>query len=125
MRKRILFEFGTIDIYSEYIVAVMNEGITVKPEYNNELISIAEQYFPDQYFGYITYRKYSYSVDPQIYTETSKIENLAAFAVVADNIDALKNIDVEKIFLKKPMNAFYSLDAAKSWITERIQEKNS
>ena len=125
MRKRILFEFGTIDIYSEYIVAIMNEGITVKPEYNDELISTAEKYFAGRYFGYITYRKYSYSVDPQIYTETSKIENLAAFAVVADNIDALKNIDVEKIFLKKPMQAFHSLDAAKSWITERIQEKNS
>jgi len=122
MRKRLQYEFGTVDIFDTYLLAVMKEGVTVKPEYNNELITISETYFPNQPFGYITYRKNSYAVNPQIYAETSKIKNLAAFAIVTDSEITIKNVALEKTFLKKPMEAFRSLDAAKIWVTERIQE---
>lgn len=65
----------------------MNEGITVIPEYNDILISLANTYFPQRDFVYITHRKNSYSVDPTIYIETSKISNLRAFVVIAQQFE--------------------------------------
>ncbi len=120
--KTLNFEFGEIRVFKNFVVVVMKEGITVKPEYNDDLINISENYFRDRPFGYITYRKNSYSVDPMIYLRTSKIENLIAFAVVSD--DGLKetNLEVEKRFLTKPFEHFNNLDAAKDWVNNMIDD---
>lgn len=125
MRKRLEYEFGTVDVYGKYVLVVMKEGITVKPEYNDDLIAVAETYFPDQIFGYITYRKNSYAVNPQVYVETSKIDNLAAFAIVVTSEETPQPIEVERRFLKKPMQIFNSLNVAKDWISACIQEKEA
>lgn len=114
------YDFGKIDVFDTYVLAVMDEGVTVKPEYNVELVKLSEQYFSGKSFGYITFRTNSYSVDPKVYIETSKIENLVAFAVVADNPLNISNIDVEKIFLTKPMKVFSNLDEAKNWVNQVV-----
>jgi len=113
-------EFGVIEIYSNYIIAIMNEGIVVKPEYNNVLLEYAEKYFSEKPFGYITHRINSYAVDPSIYFETSKIENLAAFAVVSNQYINISNTQLEKIFLKKPFEHFFELDDAIEWVNNKI-----
>jgi hypothetical protein len=120
MSQVVIFEFGKIEIHDTYVLAVMNEGVTVKPEYNIELIKIADKYFKGQPFAYITHRLNSYSVNPQIYFETSKIENLAAFAVVSKNKISTSNTEIEKIFLKKPFKHFTDLDNAIAWANEKI-----
>ena len=98
----------------------MKEGVTVKPEYNKELERIAETYFPNQPFAYITNRVHSYAVDPRVYLETSKIENLVAFAVVSKKPVNITNVEVEKIFLKKPLETFTDMDEAISWAQDII-----
>lgn len=122
MRKRLQFEFGTVDVYDHYLLAVMKEGITIKPKHNDTLVHIANEYFNDRRFGYITFRKNSYAVNPQVYKETSKIKNLAAFAIVANSEVSFKNAALEKTFFKKPLEVFNSLDAAKVWISQCIDE---
>jgi DUF1365 family protein len=98
----------------------MKEGVTVKPEYNDELLKISEKYFSERSFGYITYRKNSYAVDPMIYLKTSMIENLVAFAVVSTDDLRIRNLEVEKRFLKKPFKHFSNLDDAKDWVNEMV-----
>ena len=122
MIKTLNFEFGEIRVFKSFVVVVMKEGITVKPEYNQDLIDISEEYFKDRPFGYITYRKNSYSVDPMIYLKTSKIENLIAFAVVSEDGLRSSNLEIEKRFLKKPLKHFNNLDAAKDWVNKMIKE---
>ena len=125
MNKSLFFEFGEIDVFNNFVIAIMKEGITVKPEYNNDLINIANKYFPNKPFGYITYRKNSYSVDPMVYIETSKIKNLVAFAVVSvEGSPGLKltNVEIEKMFLKKPFKHFISLNNAKLWVNEMVEQ---
>lgn len=94
----------------------MNEGVHVIPEFNEELIKLANSYFADKEFVYITHRKHSYSVDPRIYTETSKIPNLAGFAVVSDKEIPMSTAQVEKIFLNKPMQVFDTVEQAVKWV---------
>lgn len=125
MSEALHFEFGEIRVFNNFVVVVMKEGITVKPEYNNDLAAISEKYFCERPFGYITYRINSYSVDPMVYIETSKIKNLVGFAVVTSEELRVSNLELEKRFLKKPFRHFINLDDAKNWINHLIDNSNS
>jgi hypothetical protein len=125
MIKTLHYEFGEVRVFKNFVVVVMKEGITVKPEYNEDLVNISKEYFKDIPFGYITYRKNSYAVNPMIYLKTSKIENLIAFAVVSDAGLKVSNLEIEKRFFKKPFEHFNNLDDAKDWVNEMIKKKYS
>jgi len=103
----------------------MNEGITVKPEHNNVLEKIANKYYSKKRFGYITHRIHSYSVDPRIYFETSKINNLVAFAVVSNQKINLMNTELEKKFFNKPFKHFNTLNDAIQWVEFHLNKEHS
>lgn len=109
------YHFGKLDVYEKYVLAVINEGEHVVPAYNTYLVNIAEKYFNNKNFAYITHRVNSYSVDPSIYIETSKIKNLVCFSVVSKNKINLSNAQVEELFLNKPFKAFSNLAEAIKW----------
>jgi len=120
MKSLLKYDFCEIEIYDEFIIAIMNEGILLTPDKNQVLLEIAANYFKNKKFGYITHRIHSYSVDPRIYTETSKIENLVSFAVVSDNKLALSNAQIEKLFYKKPFKQFVDLEDAITWVKKYV-----
>lgn len=117
------YDFGEIEVYDDFLVAKMKEGITVKPEYNSILEELAKDLFENRCFGYITYRKNSYAVDPRIYLKTSKIPNLVGFAVVTKRKHAKDAAKVERLFFEKPFEYFENLADAKKWIQKKVQEK--
>lgn len=117
-------EFGVLEIYDSYVKAIMFEGVTVKPKHIAVLIAIAEKYYSNKKFGYITHRINSYSVNPIVYVETSKIKNLVAFAVVSKDPVNLSNTQVEKLFIKKPFQAFKKMEEAIAWVEEMILQSN-
>ncbi|MDN3723535.1 hypothetical protein QRD02_04015 [Aequorivita sp. SDUM287046] len=120
MADVLYFEFGEMRIFSNFVLVIMKEGITVKPEYNDDLLEVSEKYFRDRPFGYITFRKNSYAVNPMVYFKTSEIKNLVAFAVVSTDGLKIANLELEKRFLKKPFKHFKNLDEAKMWVNEMI-----
>ncbi|MCF6307781.1 MAG: hypothetical protein L3J09_07480 [Flavobacteriaceae bacterium] len=120
MKTLLKYDFCEIEVYNDYIIAIMNEGISLTPDKNDVLLGISSKYFKNKDFGYITHRINSYSVDPRIYTETSKIENLVSFAVVSNNKLALSNAQIEKLFYKKPFKQFINLEDAISWIKKHV-----
>jgi len=120
MQTILKYDFCEIEIYNDFIIVVMNEGILLTPDKNEVLLEIATEYFKNKKFGYITNRIHSYSVDPRIYTETSKIENLVSFAVVSDNKLALSNAQIEKLFYKKPFKQFVNLEDAITWVKKFV-----
>ena len=97
------------------MVVVMNEGITIAPEHNVTLLNIVDTYYKNKNFVYISNRLNSYAVNPAIYIETSKVENLVGFAVVSKDYKAKSNAEIEKLFLKKPFEIFNTLDQAVNW----------
>ncbi len=106
---------GNVTIYDQYLITVMHEGITVSIESNELLIDIANSYFKNKPFVYITHRKHSYAVDTAIYTETAKIQNLIGFAVVSTKGMAITNASIEKMFFSKPFEIFEDLEEAINW----------
>src|SRR5690606_26813370 len=77
MITTLYFEFGEVRVFKNFVLVVMKEGTTVKPEHNDHLEEIAIKYYAGRKFGYITFRKNSYAVNPLVYLKTSKIKNLA------------------------------------------------
>lgn len=116
----ITYPFGDVELHKNYLVSVINEGETVTALHNDELIKLSKTTYNNRPFGYITHRKYSYSVDPQTYIETSKINNLAAFAIVTNEQITIGNAEIEKLFLKKPVEVFNTLEQAETWVESLI-----
>ncbi|MCK0123999.1 hypothetical protein MWU76_06285 [Gelidibacter sp. F2691] len=114
------FDFCDIEIYEDYVVVTINEGVTVMPKHNTILINIVDTYFRHREFVYITHRVKSYAVNPSTYFETSKIKNLRAFVVVSKDFKAKANAEVEMLFFSKPFKIFDDLQEAKEWAEATI-----
>ncbi|CAM3407698.1 hypothetical protein [Aequorivita lipolytica] len=125
MIKTLHFDFGEIRVFKNFVVVIMKEGITVKPEDNQHLVNISKEYFSERCFGYITYRINSYAVNPMVYIETSKIENLVAFAVVSAEGLKVSNLQLEKRFITIPFEHFSDLDNAKNWVNGLVSKRDS
>lgn len=117
MVDELKFDFCTMYIYNNYMVVVINEGINITPAHNQTLLNIVDTYYNNKKFVYITHRLHSYSVNPAIYIETSKIENLIGFAVVSKDYKTKSNAEIEKLFFDKPFEVFNTLENAISWAT--------
>lgn len=124
MRTSLKYDFCEIEIYDNYLIAVIYEGINLTPDKNDILLTIATKNFKTSNFGYITNRIHSYSFDPSIYLETSKIENLVSFAVASAKSINITNIQVEKLFFNKPFNQFNKLSEAIKWIKKNVSNTN-
>ena len=122
MPKILNYSFCTMSLYENYLIAVMDEGEHISPDRNQVLVELAETYYNKRPFVYITLRKHSYSVDPSIYFETAKINNLAGFAVVAEVPTSKANAEIERLFLDKPFEIFTDIEAAVNW-TELLLAK--
>lgn len=121
MEDELKFDFCDMRIYDNYMVTIMNEGVTITPDHNQILLNIVDTYYNDRKFVYITHRLHSYSVDPAIYFETSKIKNLAGFAVVSKDFKAKSNAEIEKLFLNKPFEVFNTVEEAIAWANSLLE----
>ncbi|MBO6881764.1 hypothetical protein [Winogradskyella sp.] len=124
MKESLTFDFCDMTIYDHYVVVVMKEGVNITPDYNEILVEVTNAYYADKPFVYITHRVNSYSVDPKIYYETAKIDNLIGFAVVSSNYKAKVNAQIEQMFFTKPFEIFTELEDAFSWAKELIEKKS-
>ena len=123
MKETLAFDFCDMTIYDNYVVTVMKEGVNITPDYNAIMVELADTYFSDKPFVYITHRVNSYSVDPKIYYETAKIKNLRGFAVVSSNYQAKINAQIEQMFYNKPFEIFSDLDEALKWADKQVKKE--
>jgi len=110
-----VFDFCILKFYDNYVISIINEGVIITEKISKKISKTAINYYQGKPFVYITHRIHSYSVDPNVYYNVSKIKNLAGFVVVSDNKSSIKNAIIEKIFLNKPFQIFSSLEDAILW----------
>ncbi|QHI35982.1 hypothetical protein IMCC3317_13330 [Kordia antarctica] len=118
--KRYILQIGEIEIYDDYMLAQLNEGITIDVDTVREIQSIGGKHFPTEPFAYITVRKNSYAVDPTIYLKVFEVENLKAIAIVSEKFIDVHNIKIEQHFFNKPMNIFKTLPEAVTWVKSHL-----
>lgn len=122
--KEYCLEFGTVQVYDNYMVSNFNEGITLTLERAYQLIGISEIHFRGKKFGYISLRSNSYAIDPTIYTYLRGLDNLKALAIVSKKEIDMHNFKIEKLFYKKNMEFFIEYQNAVAWIKNRVLPKN-
>ena len=110
-----VFDFCILKFYDNYVISIVNEGVIVSKEISDKISKAAINYYQGKPFVYITHRMHSYSVDPNIYKDVSKIKNLAGFVVVSDSKTSIKSALLEKIFLNKPFQIFSNLEDGILW----------
>lgn len=115
MKKSLSLNFCDISIHDNYMVVIMKHGTNLIAKHNEILKKISNTYYLNKPFVYISHRINSYSVDPKIYLETSKIENLKGFAVASKKYHAKINAQIEKMFFSKEYEIFDKLEDAVQW----------
>ncbi|PRX39538.1 hypothetical protein [Salegentibacter salegens] len=116
-------KFGRVRIFQNILIAELNEGVLFTSEDNQELLAIGKEVFKDRAYGYISLRQNSYAVDPMVYRESARAQNLKAIAVVSENeLIRLNAHKVERQFYKAPnsFEVFDNLDQAINWIKYKI-----
>ncbi|MEM6893636.1 MAG: STAS/SEC14 domain-containing protein [Bacteroidota bacterium] len=116
-------DIGTVQVFDDYMVSVFDEGATLTMERAYQIIGISEIHFRDKNFGYISWRKNSYAVDPTIYSYLRGMENLKAFAIVSKKKIDMHNFKIEKLFYKNTMEFFIEFDNALTWVKRRLGNK--
>ncbi|RAJ16215.1 hypothetical protein [Olleya aquimaris] len=106
--------FCTLLAKDHILIAEINEGVNLDKKLSDEIIYFSSVAFNNKPFVYITNRINSYSVDPTIYKDVSKIDLLKGFAVVSKTLSA-RNAEIERLFLKKPFEIFRELNKAELW----------
>ncbi len=127
MSKRIeCFDIGYADVFvfENYLVSQIKDGVSVGLEHVEDLKKMIDKHYRDEKLVYISNRIGSYSVDPLVYPEVGRIENLMGVAIVTDSPINTKNAQFEKIFYNKEFVIFKTLSEAIVWATATIKNRN-
>jgi len=118
--KTIETDFARLNFYEHFVITEMHEGIDLDENIVDVMIQFAIDFYGKKPFGYISNRVNSYSVNPVIYFKISKIDNLAAFAVVSTKMIVTYNVQIEKAFMTRPYELFDNLDEAVNWVKQLV-----
>lgn len=118
------FENGKLYLYNDLIIGEINEGVHV----TIDVMLSFFQFFLENYkvpFGYISYRKNSYSIDPQVYKMLPENDLLKGIAVVSDQKFSSLNAHVEKKFFKGRYELFTTINTAMNWLDKIVPLQNN
>ncbi|SCY23406.1 hypothetical protein SAMN05192588_1800 [Nonlabens sp. Hel1_33_55] len=113
--------YAEVFIFENYVINQISDGVTVSFEHVEVMRKAIKKIYGDRKIVYISNRVGSYSVDPLIYPEISKIDNLVGIAIITDNIQHERNAEFEKNFYKKQFGVFQTLKECLIW-TDRVLE---
>ena len=118
------YDFGTLTVGDHFIVGEMKEGADIQYDVVSRIIDIANGRFNGERWAYISNRVSSYSLQPLVHEELSKVEkNMIAFAVVTDKESHIKNAELEKCFSggQYEFECFANIENAIAWVTKLLK----
>ncbi|QLG45128.1 SpoIIAA family protein [Costertonia aggregata] len=116
-------DIGRFRFYENITVGEIKEGVHVTFESAVLPLQIAEQIYGDHKpVVYISNRINSYSIDPIGYYEAIKLfPNLKAFAIVSNKRHRKMLASLEKLFMRKPIRVFDTVDEAFEWAAQLLE----
>lgn len=120
--KIIELDFVTIELYEGFIVTTFKEGIILNDQNVKEIHTLTSEFYSSRMFGYISNRIFDYSRNLSAEAYNLNYPNLTAIAIVYKSNVSLQIAHFEKFFIKSPFKTFTSLDDAKMWMTQQLQE---
>lgn len=120
MTNKVIFDFGEIDLFEDFAVGRINDGVIVDRQKVLDMFQYSLSVYDEKPFGYISDRINSYSLKPEAYEASYKAKNLVAMAVVVNTPAKRMSAAIEKMFSKIPFRQFKTLPEAKTWIKEQL-----
>ncbi len=108
-------DYCEIFVIENLIIKQIREGEIVVPQYINELEKVIDKHFKNKLTVYLSNRTFSYSVDPLIYKEASKIDNLIGIGIIVSTDNGMNNAKFEGEFYNKKFEVFRSFSKATNW----------
>jgi len=121
--QTISLDFASLEFYDNYVIATINEGVVFDKHHFNIFNDLFEEQYPNQKYGYISMRKYDYTVNPTCYINANEFPNLIGMAVCCFSQLSHDIANFEKSFYKKPMEAFFSQEACVAWLEQLITKE--
>jgi len=122
--ERIDLDFAQIEIYKSYVISQIKEGVSFDEKHLIQIYSVFETYFSGRPFVSIADRKFDYTINPNLLTDT-KFPNLLGIGVVCYSEASYNTALFEKEFFKGAFEVFYSMKACKTWCTTLLKQYES
>lgn len=115
-------DYCEIFVLDDVLVKQIEEGQIISFNPIKELERIIDQHFKYKPVIYLSNRTFSYSVDPLIYKEASKIENLRGIGIIVSEDQSIENAIFEGEFYKKDFQVFRNFDTAMTWVHSLLKK---
>ena len=126
MIKRIVLDFGAIEFHDNIAIGIINEGVDLTQDQEEEIFSFCEQQYGDEDFAFISHRMNSYSFNPFMHKEVANTrDHLKAYAVVALTPAQRLSFAIEKLFFKKPCSFFLNMKDAMYWSRQHLSTRSN
>ena len=123
MSTTIKLNFCSLEIFkkNKIVIGTINEGVHLTPELSETIVLTVFKHLGDHPMVYITNRINSYSIDPTLYTNISKIKNIIGFGVVCNKTRKTEISEIEKLFYKNKFKLFETMDNAMFWAIKTLE----
>lgn len=120
--RKLKLSFTELHFFDSVVISTVKEDVIIEKDHIEELRTICNQHFGNEDFVYITHRIYDYNVNPVIYIDLLKTNNLKGIAVISDNLERLKTANFEKNFSPVPYELFENKEEAIIWANSLVQK---
>ncbi|WP_445386199.1 hypothetical protein ACT6NV_05195 [Robiginitalea sp. IMCC44478] len=120
-------EIGVFKFYNNLVIGEVKEGVQITLDNALPLLALGIEYYnKDKPVVYLSNRKYSYSFDPTMHFEVSKLfPYLKGYGVVTYDELNFRVAGLEQRFLSCPSGVFHSMDEAMNWAWELLHTEKA
>lgn len=118
-------DFTYIEVYENYIISQIKEGVEFEKKHLDKFLTIFETYYSNRPFVSIADRKYNYTIKPNLYQEKN-FPTLLGIGVICYNDISYNTSLFEKNFFDGKFESFYNIEDCKLWaekVIERYHKK--
>ncbi|RZS90528.1 hypothetical protein [Aquimarina brevivitae] len=115
-------DYCEIFVLENVLVKQIEEGEIISADHVDELIRIIDKHFKDKPVVYLSNRTFSYSVDPLVYKEASKIKQLIGIGIIVSEEQNVNTAHFEGKFYDRDFNVFRNFDDAMIWSNSLLQK---
>lgn len=118
-------DYAVLEFYDQFVISRIREGMVITTVEVRELKKECAHFYKGKPFVYISKRENNYNVDPMIYLNLEKMNNLAGIAVVSTKPSSINMAAFEQKFSKISFDIFMDLEDATEWSREILENKKA
>lgn len=122
LKQDSIANIGTITYFKNFAYLSIQEGVHLGFIEMEKIQSLITYHFNKNPYAYMCNRNVSYSVNPISYRSLTNIDELKCIAIIKE-FKCSHDIEVEKHFIKKPLEVFQTFEEASEWVNTMIIKK--